>query len=77
MVESQALDNATRRIKIPVTEKQCRDLEDLVESLADMDFAPSAGQVASVLLDLSLRLAKESPQRVRRELVSRPHCKTG
>jgi hypothetical protein len=73
-----ALDNAMRRIKIPVTEKQCRDLEDLVESLADLDFAPSAGQVASVLLDLSLRLAKESPQSVRRELIARdPIAKPG
>ena len=35
----------------------------------DLEFAPSTGQVASVLLDLSLRLAKESPQQVRKELM--------
>jgi hypothetical protein len=63
-----ALRDATRLIKVPVTENQCRDLEDLAASLADLEFAPSTGQVASVLLGLSLRLAKESPDQIRKEL---------
>ncbi len=62
-----ALKDAERRIKVPVTESQCRELEELAASLADLEFAPSAGQIASVLLSLSLRLAKDSPQLFRKE----------
>jgi len=63
-----ALDGATRRVKIPVTESQWKELEDLAASFTDLGFIPSAGQVASVLLSLSLPLAKSEPHRIKREL---------
>src|SRR4051812_39726203 len=49
-----ALEGATRRVKILVTDSQWRELEDLAASLSDPGFSPSAGQVASVLLSFSL-----------------------
>jgi hypothetical protein len=66
-----ALEGATRRVKIPVTESQWRELEDLAASFTDLGFVPSAGQVASVLLSLSLPLAKSEPNLIKRELGAR------
>ena len=65
-----SLEGVTRRVKIPVTDRQWQDLEDLAASLADQEFSPSAGQVASVLLSLSLTRAKSDAQRLKDELVS-------
>jgi hypothetical protein len=63
-----SLKDAERRIKIPVSDAQWKELEALASSFGDMGFTPSAGQVASVLLDLSLPLAKADVERIRREL---------
>jgi hypothetical protein len=65
-----ALEGANRRVKIPVTASQWQELEDLAASFSDLEFAPSAGQVASVLLSLALPLAREQTQRLKQELVS-------
>jgi hypothetical protein len=53
-----ALQGANRRVKIPITDTQWQELEDLAASFTDLGFAPSAGQVASVLLSLAIPLAK-------------------
>lgn len=65
-----SLEGATRRVKIPVTDSQWQQLEDLAASFTDLGFVPSAGQVASVLLGLSLPSARDEPDRIRRELVA-------
>jgi hypothetical protein len=71
-----ALKDASRRVKIPVTESQWQELEDLAASFADLGFVPSAGQVASVLLSLSLPSAKSEPNRIRTELRVRSSATT-
>jgi len=71
-----ALEGATRRVKIPVTESQWQQLEDLAASFTDLGFVPSAGQVASVLLSLSLPAAKNEANRIRRELGARASATT-
>jgi len=63
-----ALEGATRRVKIPVTEEQWNELEDLAASFKDLGFVPSAGQVASVLISLSLPAATSATDRIRSEL---------
>jgi hypothetical protein len=49
-----ALAGTTRRAKIPLSDAEWVQLEELAAALATPGFAPSAGQVASVLLSLSL-----------------------
>src|SRR4051794_10022836 len=49
-----ALAGATRRAKIPLSGDEWEKLEELAAAIASPGFAPSAGQVASVLLTLSL-----------------------
>jgi hypothetical protein len=66
-----ALEGATRRVKVPLTEAQWQELEDLAASFTDLGFLPSAGQVAGVLLGLSLPLAKSEAHRVKSELRAR------
>jgi hypothetical protein len=63
-----ALEGATRRVKIPVTESQWRELEELAASFTDLGFVPSAGQVASVLISLSLPVAGTERNLVRKGL---------
>jgi hypothetical protein len=70
-----ALEGATRRVKIPVTEEQWKALEDLAAFIKDLGFVPSAGQVASVLISLSLPAAKSETDRIRRELAVRSSAK--
>jgi hypothetical protein len=70
-----ALEGATRRVKIPVTEEQWHELENLAASLTDLGFVPSAGQVASVLIGLSLPSANSQTDRIRRELAVRTAAK--
>lgn len=48
------LSGASRRAKIPLSDEQWLELEKLAAAVAAAGFAPSAGQVASVLLALSL-----------------------
>ncbi|MGL6096316.1 MAG: hypothetical protein ACRC7O_11035 [Fimbriiglobus sp.] len=50
---------AAQRVKIPVTDGDWHDLEAIAASLSADGFAPSAGQVASVLLNLAIRSVKE------------------
>jgi hypothetical protein len=50
-----SLADASRRVKIPLNEKQWEELEDIASEVASPDFSPSAGQIASVLISLSLR----------------------
>jgi hypothetical protein len=52
-----ALQGTDRRAKIPVNDGEWQLLEQLATAVAMPGFAPSAGQVASVLLSLSLRSA--------------------
>jgi hypothetical protein len=67
-----SLEGATRRVKIPVTDRQWQELEELAASLSsEIGFAPSAGQVASVLLSLSIPIAKRDTQLLRKELATR------
>jgi hypothetical protein len=49
-----ALAGTTRRAKIPLSDEEWEKLEELAAAIAAPGFAPSAGQVASVLLSLSL-----------------------
>ncbi len=49
-----ALAGTTRRAKIPLSDDEWKTLEALAAAIASAGFAPSAGQVASVLLSLSL-----------------------
>lgn len=49
-----ALAGTTRRAKIPLSDEQWMQLEELAAVMTESGFAPSAGQVASVLLSLSL-----------------------
>jgi hypothetical protein len=49
-----ALAGTTRRAKIPLSDDEWEKLEELAAAMASPGFAPSAGQVASVLLSLSL-----------------------
>jgi len=49
-----ALAGTTRRAKIPLSDEEWEKLEQLAGAIASPGFAPSAGQVASVLLTLSL-----------------------
>jgi len=50
-----ALAGTTRRAKIPLSDDEWVKLEELAAAIASPGFAPSAGQVASVLLTLSLQ----------------------
>jgi hypothetical protein len=49
-----ALAGTTRRAKIPLSDEEWMQLEELAAAIAESGVAPSAGQVASVLLRLSL-----------------------
>jgi hypothetical protein len=51
-----ALSDVTRRAKIPLSDAEWLKLEELAAAVASPGFAPTAGQVASVLLSLSLRV---------------------
>lgn len=49
-----SLAGTTRRAKIPLSDEEWLQLEELAAAIAESGVAPSAGQVASVLLSLSL-----------------------
>ncbi|HEY7427282.1 MAG TPA: hypothetical protein VH682_23815 [Gemmataceae bacterium] len=49
-----ALAGVTRRAKVPLSDKEWLQLEELAAAISSPGFAPSAGQVASVLLTQSL-----------------------
>ena len=56
-----ALAGVARRAKIPLSDGDWIELEKLADSLAAPGFSPTAGQVASALLTLSLRSLSSSP----------------
>src|SRR6266446_1619753 len=61
-----ALAGTTRRAKVPLGDKAWLALEELAAAISAPGFAPSAGQVASVLLTLSVHsvashVAKSAP----------------
>jgi len=67
-----ALEGTTRRIKVPVMDSPWQEVEELAASLSsEIGFAPSAGQVASVLISLSIPIAKRETQLLRKELATR------
>ncbi len=73
-----ALEGASQRVKVPIAEQEWRQLEALAAAISDARFTPSAGQVASVLLSLSLRSITEGdPQRIRKELQERASVEAG
>jgi hypothetical protein len=68
-----ALAGTTRRAKIPLSDDDWHKLEELAAAIASPGFAPSAGQVASVLLSFSLhsvaaRMAAGESSSLTREL---------
>ena len=70
-----ALEGTTRRPKIPVSDQEWQELESIAAAVTQEDCSPSAGQVASVLLNLALRsiqdeLAKE-PTKAKEKLRGR------
>src|SRR5207244_91298 len=54
-----ALEGTNRRAKIPLSEQHWLQLEELAAAVSSPGFAPSAGQVASVLLTAALRHVAE------------------
>jgi hypothetical protein len=54
-----ALSGTTRRAKIPLSDAEWSELEELAAAIAAPGCAPTAGQVASVLLTLSLQRVVE------------------
>ena len=58
-----ALTGTSRRAKIPLGDAEWRDLEELAAVVAEPGFAPTAGQVASVLLSLSVQSVKSQVAR--------------
>jgi len=54
------LADTSRRTKIPLSDQQWAELEQLAAKLATPESSPSAGQVASVLLSSALRCVRAS-----------------
>jgi hypothetical protein len=72
-----ALKGVSRRVKIPVSEQEWQKLEKLAASISEAGFTPSAGQVASVLLALSLRSVTETePQLIKEQVKERVSADT-
>jgi hypothetical protein len=62
-----SLSGTSGRKKVPLNDRQWEQLEEIASEVASPGFSPSAGQIASVLLALSLRSLRtdESEQRAR------------
>ena len=58
-----SLLGVSRRVKIPLNDKQWEALEGIASDVASPEFSPSAGQIASVLLTLSLRSLRKDQTR--------------
>jgi len=54
-----SLADTSRRVKVPLGERQWQELEEIAAEVSTPEFAPSAGQIASVLITLSLRSLRE------------------
>jgi hypothetical protein len=57
------LAGVSRRAKIPLGDREWLELEELAAAISSPGFAPSAGQVASVLLSLSVRVVASQVSR--------------
>lgn len=66
-----ALTGVSRRAKIPLADADWRELEELAAVVAEPGFAPTAGQVASVLLSLSVQSVKSQVARSPKPAASR------
>ena len=55
-----ALTGTSRRTKIPLSDQQREELESIATEIASPGFSPSPGQIASVLISLSLRSLHEN-----------------
>jgi len=55
-----SLSGATARKKVPLNDQQWTELEQIASEVASAEFSPSAGQIASVLLTLSLRSVRKN-----------------
>jgi hypothetical protein len=53
------LADASHRVKIPLNTGQWNALEAIAKEVASPGFSPSAGQIASVLISLSLRSVRK------------------
>ena len=54
-----SLSGTSARKKIPLNDSQWHELEKIASEVASPGFSPSAGQIASVLLTLSLRSLRQ------------------
>ena len=54
-----SLSGTSGRKKIPLNEQQWSELEEIASEVASPGFSPSAGQIASVLLTISLRSVRK------------------
>ena len=54
-----SLSGTSGRKKIPLNDQQWSELEEIASEVATPGFSPSAGQIASVLLTLSLRSVRK------------------
>lgn len=50
-----SLSDTSQRVKIPLNKNQWEELEEIASEVSSPGFSPSAGQIASVLVTLSLR----------------------
>ena len=67
-----SLSGTSGRKKIPLNSGQWQELEEIASEVASASFTPSAGQIASVLLTLSLRsLRKDEGDKQRQAPASR------
>jgi len=55
-----ALTGTSRRTKVPLSDRQREELESIATEIASPGFSPSPGQIASVLISLSLRSLHEN-----------------
>ena len=55
-----ALTGTSRRTKIPLSDWQRKEIESIATEIASPGFSPSPGQIASVLISLSLRSLHEN-----------------
>jgi len=54
-----ALSDAAKKMKIPVTEQDWRDMEKIAQNIEGGKFKPSTAQVASVILHMALQSFSE------------------
>ena len=64
-----SLADVSRRVKVPLGDQQWQELEEIASEVSTAEFSPSAGQIASVLITLSLRSLRDDRAR-RRVLVT-------